>query len=161
MYYAIVHYLPCSGKFSDSPEQPGRRRRSKRRFSSLTNLTDLTSAKKASGGRRRRNSISLDDIQNLKRFPPKDWDWVLIPFSLTQVVPWKRRRTFREHFPSIHVWNQQEVLSVYGNQSKGEDRVGSFALHITVEHPHNDIKRVTAQAEEAKVFITGLPTTLR
>ena len=40
----------------------------KNRFSSLTNLTDLQSSKKTSGGRRRRNSISLDDIQNLKRF---------------------------------------------------------------------------------------------
>ena len=80
--FASVHYLPCSGKFSDSPEQPGRRRRSKRRFSSLTNLTDLTSAKKASGGRRRRNSISLDDIQNLKRLAPNDWDQGCIPSSL-------------------------------------------------------------------------------
>jgi len=60
--------LNSSGKLSESLEQPGRRRRSKRRFSSLTNLTDLTpTGKKASGGRRRRNSISLDDIQNLKR----------------------------------------------------------------------------------------------
>merc|ERR1712037_1084653 len=60
--------LNSSGKLSESLEQPGRRRRSKRRFSSLTNLTDLTpTGKKVSGGRRRRNSISLDDIQNLKR----------------------------------------------------------------------------------------------
>ena len=68
---------------SESLEQPGRRRRSKRRFSSLTNLTDLAATgKKASGGRRRRNSISLDDIQNLKRFAAKDLDLLLNRFSL-------------------------------------------------------------------------------
>ena len=66
-----------SGKLSESLDHGGRRRRSKRRFSSLTNLADLTSntGKKASGqGRRRRNSISLDDIQNLKRFPLENLD---------------------------------------------------------------------------------------
>ena len=82
--FSPIIFFSSSGKLNESLEQPGRRRRSKRRFSSLTNLTDLTATgKKASGGRRRRNSISLDDIQNLKRFlRTQGLDQVLIPFSL-------------------------------------------------------------------------------
>ena len=130
---SCITFFFSSGKWrSESLEQPGRRRRSKRRFSSLTNLTDLTpTGKKASGGRRRRNSISLDDIQNLKRFAVSRIGIGFCYSSHSQVVPWKRRRAVGEQLPSVHLWNQQEVLPVHWNQSQGENRVGSFSWQIS------------------------------
>ena len=56
----------------------------------------------------------------------------LHPF-LTQVIPWKWRWPIREHFPPINLWNQQEILSVHWNQSKGENRVSSLQLIIEVQ----------------------------
>ena len=55
--------LNNSGKFSDGVQERTARRKSRRRFSSLTDL----SAKRNSNSRKRRNSISYDEINQLKQ----------------------------------------------------------------------------------------------
>ena len=127
----------------------------KNRFSSLTNLTDLQSSKKTSGGRRRRNSISLDDIQNLKRFTSQhlvQLGWL----RFNQVVSWKRGRTIRKHLPCLNVWIQQKVLPIHRHQSKGEDRV-SVVPSIFYNARFN-LK--ISKMEESKSFCLGTQTIL-
>jgi hypothetical protein len=59
--------LNHSGRFGDGGSDRQPRRRSRRRYASLTDLTSSDKKKSSSRSRLRRNSISNDDIQHLKR----------------------------------------------------------------------------------------------